>query len=51
MAASMKQIKTIVPAVGEYMRLVHPSIPSIIPTANTKKVMALLAFSVISLSP
>ena len=51
MAAIIKQIKTIVPIVGEYMRLVHPNTPSKIPTANTTKVMALLAFSVISSPP
>jgi len=51
MAAIMKQIKTIVPIVGEYMRLVHPSTPSKIPTANTTKVIALLAFPVISSPP
>ncbi len=48
MAAIMKQIKTIVPIVGEYMRLVHPNTPSKMPTANTTKVMALFTLSVIS---
>ena len=51
MAASIKQIKTIVPVMGEYATLVHPSTPNTIPTANTTKVMALLAFSVISAPP
>ena len=51
MAAIIKQIKTIVPIVGEYMRLVHPNTPSKMPTANTTKVMALLTFSVISSPP
>ena len=46
MAAIMKQIKTIVPAVGEYATLVHPNTPSKMPTANTTKVMALFVFPV-----
>jgi len=51
MAASVKQMKIIVPVNGEYATLVHPSTPSTIPAANTAKVMALLAFSVISSPP
>ena len=51
MAAIMKQIKTIVPVTGENATLVHPNTPSKMPTANTTKVMALLAFSVISWPP
>ena len=51
MAASMKQMKIIVPVNDEYATLVHPSIPSTIPAANTAKVIALLAFSVISSPP
>ena len=51
MAANMKQMKIIVPVMGEYATLVHPSMPSTIPAANTAKVTALLAFSVISAPP
>ncbi len=51
MAANKKQINKIVPAKGEYATLVHPSIPSMIPAANTMKVMALFAFSVINSPP
>ena len=51
MAANKKQTNKIVPVRGEYATLVHPSIPSTIPTANTMKVMALFTFSVISSPP
>ena len=51
MAASMKQMKIIVPVMGEYATLVHPSIPSTMPTANTAKVTALLVFIAISSPP
>jgi hypothetical protein len=51
MAASVKQMKMIVPVNGEYATLVHPSTPSTIPTAKTAKVIALLAFPVISSPP
>ena len=34
MAANMKQMKIIVPVMGEYATLVHPSIPSDLPPKN-----------------
>jgi len=51
MATTKQQTKIIVPVMTEYATLVHPSIPSMSPTANTNQTIALLAFSDIESPP
>lgn len=51
MATTKQQTKIIVPVMTEYATLVHPSIPSMSPTANTNQTIALLVFSDIESPP
>ena len=49
METTNKQIKIMVPIMGEYATFVHPIIPRTSPPANTNQVIALLALSDIEL--